>query len=215
MKNKSFQCFFISSQDSIQENFKINIQKHFIINLFFTNFTFKLICESEKTLTIVCSFSSQKSSTLFAISKIFVTNVIIFLHFVLFKNSYFSITMFKITSKNVEIISISFTKIAKITKIVEKSIANIRIQIVHIRVKIKIERIIFQISTFEFASKSIKFFLIQQIVCFRICKRCKQNFNFNNKFYEHIRQHLVRKSIQKFDFRIFTSKFTCKIKKNQ
>ena len=59
----------------------------------------------------------------------------------------------------------------------------------------------------------MKRFSIKQIVCVRICKRCKQNFNFNNKFHKHIRQHHVRKSIKNFDFRIFTSEFACKIKK--
>ena len=41
----------------------------------------------------------------------------------------------------------------------------------------------------------------------------KQNFNFNNKFHEHIRQHHVRKSIKNFNFRVFASKSTCTIKK--
>ena len=69
-----------------------------------------------------------------------------------------------------------------------------------------------QLRVFNFASKSTKSTSIQRIVCVRtICKRCKQNFNFNNKFHEHIRQHHVRKSVKSFDFRIFTSEFTYKI----
>ena len=64
--------------------------------------------------------------------------------------------------------------------------------------------------TFESKHQEIS---IQQIVCAQICKRCKQNFNFNNKFHEHIRQHHARKSIKSSDFRVSTSEFTCKIKK--
>ena len=59
----------------------------------------------------------------------------------------------------------------------------------------------------------MKRFSIKQIVCVRICRRCKQNFNFNNKFHEHIRQHHVRKSVKSSDFRVSTSESTCKIRK--
>ena len=71
----------------------------------------------------------------------------------------------------------------------------------------------FQLSALESASKSMKKFSIKQIVCARICKRCKQSFNFNNKLHEHIRQHHVRKSIKNSDFRVSTSESTCNIKK--
>ena len=71
----------------------------------------------------------------------------------------------------------------------------------------------FQLRAFDSASKSMKKFSIQQIVCARICKRCKQNFNFNNKFHEHIREHHVRKSVKSLNFRIFASEIAYKIKK--
>ena len=100
--------------------------------------------------------------------------------------------------------SVSFTKFTEIAKIIENSFAKIRIQTVRIRVKLKIERTVFQLSAFEIASKSMKKFSIQQTICVRICKRCQQNFNFNNKFHEHIRQFHVRKSVKDFIFRIFT-----------
>ena len=70
-----------------------------------------------------------------------------------------------------------------------------------------------QLSTLESASKSMKKFSIHQIVCARICKRCKQSFNFNNKFHEHIREHHARKSVQNLNLKIFASESTCKIKK--
>ena len=69
-----------------------------------------------------------------------------------------------------------------------------------------------QLRVLNSASKSTKNTSIQRIVCVRtICKRCKQNFNFNNKLHEHIRQHYARKSVKSSDFRVFTSESTYKI----
>ena len=216
-KNESIQCFFISLESSSQtfeSKFQeISVQKSSDICSFFSKNTVNSTSEIAKKSSITCSFSSQKSSILSATSKNFVINTNVLLQFVSFKDLHLSITTFEITSKNVETTSDSITEIAKIVEIFAKSIANIRIQIARIRVKLKIERTIFQKSTFEFASKSMKKLSIQQIVCARICKRCKQNFNFNNKFHEHIRQHHARKSTKNSDFRFFTSKSTCKIKK--
>ena len=49
----------------------------------------------------------------------------------------------------------------------------------------------------------------QKNVCFRIvCKQCEQNFNFKNKFHDHIREQHI-----KSNFRFFTSEFTHKIEK--
>ena len=104
---------------------------------------------------------------------------------------------------------------AKNAKFNSKRLAKIRVFAVRIRVKLKIKRTVFQISTFEFASKSMKRFSIQQIVCVRTCKHCKQNFNFNNKFHEHIREHHARKSVilKSSDFRVFAFESAYKIKK--
>ena len=62
----------------------------------------------------------------------------------------------------------------------------------------------------------------QKNVCFKVvCKQCEQNFNFKNKFHEHIREHHISKSITSFissitskdsNFRVFTSEFMYKIK---
>ena len=44
---------------------------------------------------------------------------------------------------------------------------------------------------------------IQRTACVRTaCKRCKQNFNSNNKLHEHIRQHHARKSVKSSDLRV-------------
>ena len=181
---------------SFREHKREQHAKKFVICSFLLTNTVNSTCKTEKKSTIACSFSSQKSSIFFAT---FAS--------ILSKCSNFSIATLKITSKCTK----NASKIAKTAKIFAKSIANIRVQIVRIRIKMKIERTIFQISTFEFASKSMKKFSIKQIVCVRICKRCKQNFNFNNKFHEHIRQHHARKSVKDFVFRIFTFEFAYKI----
>ena len=183
---------------------KIDVQKHSTVNSFFTSFTSKTICEFVEKSVVTCSFFSQKSSISFATSRNLITNTIISLQFVSSNCSNLSIATFKITSKNTKITSDLFAKNAKI-------IVDIRVQIAHIRVTMKIERTIFQISTLESASKSMKKFSIQQTVCARICKRCKQDFNFNNKFHEHIREHHARKFVRSLNFRVFASEFTYKI----
>ena len=101
----------------------------------------------------------------------------------------------------------------KNAKLIAEWFTIFRVQTARIRVKLEIERSIFQLSTLEFESKSMKKFSIQQIVCARICRRCKQSFNFNNKFHEHIRQHHARKQVKISDFRISISEYTYKIKK--
>ena len=65
----------------------------------------------------------------------------------------------------------------------------------------------------------------QEIVCCNIkviCKQCEKDFNFKNKFHEHIREHHVSKSIASFissitskdsNLRFSTSEFTYKIMK--
>ena len=213
MKNESFQCSFIQSQNSIQDDLKIEIQKFSVIDLFFTSFTSETICEFVEKSIVTCSSFSQKSSISFTTSRNFVTNTNVFLQIVSFKNLHFLITTSEIAFENAKSTSNSITEIAKIAKIFAKSIANIRAQIVRIRVKRKIEYSNFKLQTLNSTSKSMKKISIQQIVCVRICKRCKQNFNFNNKFHEHIRQHHARKSIKSSDFRVFTQESTCKIKK--
>ena len=67
------------------------------------------------------------------------------------------------------------------------------------------------IATFKIKSKRVKKTSIQQVACVRICKFCKQNFNFNNKLHEHIRQHHARKSVKSFDLRALALEFTYKV----
>ena len=54
----------------------------------------------------------------------------------------------------------------------------------------------------------------KQINCSKmICKHCEQNFNFKNKFHEHIREQHIQKSNINSNFRLFTSEFTYKFMK--
>ena len=55
---------------------------------------------------------------------------------------------------------------------------------------------------------------IKQVSCSKvICKHCEQNFNFKNKFHEHIREQHTQKSNINSNFRFSTSEFTYKIMK--
>ena len=214
-KNKSIQCFFISSKSSFRtfesEFQEIFVQKTSNICSFLSNNTVNSASEVAKKSAITYSFSSQKSSTFSATSKNLITNTIISLQFVSSNCSSFLIATSKITTKCMKSTSILSTESAEVAKIIEKSLAEIRTQTVRIRVKLKVERAVFQLSTLETASKSMKRFSIQQIACVRICKRCKQNFNFNNKFHEHIRQHYARKSVKNSVFRVSTRESAYKI----
>ena len=215
-KNKSTQCFSVSSKSSSRmfesKHQKTDVQKHSIVSSSLTSSTFNSVCESNEKSAIACSFSSLKSS-IFSATQNLISNTKTTLQIDSSKRSNLSTTTAKITLEYVKNTSNSLTEIAKAAKIFAKSIANIRVQTAHIRVKMKAERTAFQISALEFASKSMKRFSIQQIAFARICKRCKQSFNFNNKFHEHIREHHARKSVKSLNLKILASEFTCKIKK--
>ena len=209
-KNKSIQSFFVSSKSTFFQTFESEHQEIFIqktvISSSFRFHAFKSVCRAEKKSTV------KNVTTLFVSQELQIfaqKNTKTISQIDSSKRSNFLITTFEITFEYAKSASVFFTEIAKVAEIIKSSIANIRAQTARIRVRIEIERAIFQLSTFESASKFVKKFSIQQIVCARICRRCKQSFNFNNKFHEHIRQHHARKSIKSSDFRVST----CKIKK--
>ena len=191
-------------QTSAQKSQKIDVQKHSAVNSSLTSSTSETICEFVEKSAVTCSSFSQKSSISSATSRNLVTDTKISLQLVSLKSSHFSITTLKIISKDSKITSDLFAEDAKI-------IVDIRAQTAHIRVRIEAERAAFQISALESASKSMKRFSIQQIACARICKRCKQDFNFNNKLHEHIRKHHARKSVRSLNLRVFASELTYKI----
>ena len=191
-------------QTSVQKSQKIDVQKHSAVSSSLTSSTSETICEFVEKSAVTCSSFSQKSSISSATSRNLVTDTKISLQFVSLKSSHLSITTSKITSKDTKTTSDLSAEDAK-------SIANIRAQTAHIRVRMKAERAALQISALESASKSMKRLSIQQIACARICKRCKQDFNFNNKLHEHIRKHHARKSVRSLNLRVFASELTYKI----
>ena len=69
------------------------------------------------------------------------------------------------------------------------------------------------ITTFKVTSERVKSASIRQVACVRICKHCKQSFNFNNKFHDHIRKHHARKFVKSLNLRVLASESTCNIKK--
>ena len=66
------------------------------------------------------------------------------------------------------------------------------------------------IATFIITSERVKSVSIQQIACVRICTRCRQSFNFNNKLHEHIREHHVRKFVKNSNLRVIISESSYK-----
>ena len=69
------------------------------------------------------------------------------------------------------------------------------------------------IATLKISSERAKSASLQRVACVRICKRCRQSFNFNNKFHEHLREHHVQKFVtsENSDLRILALESTYKI----
>ena len=64
--------------------------------------------------------------------------------------------------------------------------------------RLKASRLNFSLNTFVIISKRVKNASIQKVTCVRaICRFCDQNFNFNEKLFEHIREHEILKRINK------------------
>ena len=269
IKKKSFQCFTISSQSSIRNDVKMNVQKHSIVNSFFLIDTIKSTCKIAKKSTIVSIvkfskfifekrikfririvylFSKLKASRLNFSLNILITisktmknssiqkiahiqtkckqceqnfdfnrkffehiNEHKILKFV--KNLFFLINTVKSiceTMKKSTIASSFFSqKSSNFFATLKKFVTNTRIFLQFVSSK----NSNFSITKSTISSKRVKNISFQQIVCVRICKRCKQNFNFNNKFHEHVREHHVRKFVKNLNFRVFASKHTYNMKK--
>ena len=72
----------------------------------------------------------------------------------------------------------------------------------------------FQLNTLDVVSESIEILSDFEITNVRtICKLCKQNFNFNKKLYEHIRNHEIFKLVKNFHFSINAVNLVCEIEK--
>ena len=72
----------------------------------------------------------------------------------------------------------------------------------------------FPIATSEIMSRSMKSASNREVTCARIiCKLCKQNFNFNRKLYEHIRNHEAQQFVKNSHFSINAVNSLCEVKK--
>ena len=71
-----------------------------------------------------------------------------------------------------------------------------------------------QLNTFDVISESIENSSDFEITCVRvICKLCKQNFNFNKKLYQHIRNHETSKFVKNSHLSINAINLVCEIEK--
>ena len=222
-KNKSIQCFFVSSKSSSRtfqsKHQKIDIQKHSIICSFFSNNIVNSTREIVEKLTII---SIAKISKLISKQNVEWRFRIVYL-FTKLKISRlnFSLNTFVIISKEIKNVSIQkIIYVRTICKFCEQNFNFNEKFFEHIREHEILKRINKIKSIYEITNKST-------IACSfhsqkssnstkntsiqRICKKCKQNFNFNNKFHDYIRKHHVRKFVKNLNFRTFASKFTYEI----
>ena len=145
-------------QISAQKFQKIDVQKRSIVNSLLSIDTVKSTCETKKKSTIVCSFSSLQSSISTATSNRIFDSTLIFEIVISQKNSHLSDHTSKTVSKSKKNESTQCSSIS--SKLITEWFAIFRKQTARIRVKLEIERTIFQLSTLESASISIKKFSI-------------------------------------------------------
>ena len=122
--------------------------------------------------------------------------------------------------------SLSIDTVKSVCEIQKKStiIETFALQASHISSTTSRSQIAFEITSskdsnlsteaFKIVSKSMKKKSNQEITCVRvICKLCKQNFNFNKKLYEHIRNHEDLKLVKKSHLSINAVNLVCEIEK--
>ena len=216
-ENESTQCSFTSPEPSPQ-TFESELQETSVQESPDTcsplsKNTANSTSEVAEKSSVTCPPPPQEPPTPPATPRNLVIDTDVLLQPVSPKGLHLSITTSGITPKDAETTSDSVTETAEAAEIFAESIASIRTQAARIRVRLEAERAALQESALEFAPKPMEEFSIQQIVCARICRRCKQSFNFNNKLHEHIRQHHARKPAKSSDLRFPTPESTCKIKK--
>ena len=169
-------------------------------NSFFASNASKIVSELIKNTSIQCSITLSKSFSQTFQSEHQKSSVQKFSEFC----SFFSIDTIK-----------SICEIDEKSTVIEifiLQISHISFTILVIILSICLN---FSIVTFEIMLKSMKNASNQEITCVQmICKLCKQNFNFNKKLYEHIRNHEILKIVKNFSFSIVTVKSICKTQKN-
>ena len=206
-KNESNQCFFVSmfsfSSTFESKHHEFVIQKFESENSLFKIFSDKLICETMKKSTVTNLSASTILLSIFKrscfICRIDVSSV---------EEHYFESSSCHETlrhrlkqqfARRAHQREQKAQKQTEVEKAINHSVSSICSN--------------FSIATLMITSKRVKSASIQQIAYVRICKRCKQSFNFNNKFHEHLREHHARKFVisRNSDLRVFASKFLRKI----
>ena len=209
MKNESLQCSSISSQNSIQDDVEIDTQKSSAISssllISTTNFTCKITerpatcrhCKQTfKFKELLRKHKREQHAKKFVISSSLLSHAL---------NS-----MCEAEKKSAIACSSSSQKSSIFSATSRSLVTDTRISLQLVSSKFSS----LSIATSKITSKDTKITSNSRIVCARaICKRCKQNFNFNNKLHEHIRQHHARKSVKNSDFRVSTFESAYKIAK--
>ena len=172
--------------------------KKFIINSFFRFHAFKSICKAKKKSIIknvTTLFASQELQTRAQkFQKIDVQNSSII-------SSSFSTITINSTCKVAKKSTIIST--AEVSKITSKQRVEWRFRIAYLFTRLKTSRLSLSLNTFVTISETMKNASIQEVACARaMCKSCKQNFNFNNELFEHIREHEALKRINDFHLSI-------------
>ena len=87
---------------------------------------------------------------------------------------------------------------AEVSEFTSKQNVEWRSRTVYLFTRLKTSRLNFSLNTFVTISERMKNASIQKVTCAHaICRFCDQNFNFNEKFFEHIREHEALKRINK------------------
>ena len=206
MKKKSFQCFIISSQSSIQNDVEIDVQKFSIISSFFRFHTFKSICKADEKSAI------KDVTILFVSHKLRISDQKVDVQKHSIVNSFFLIDTIKTTCKVAK--KSAIVSIAKFSKFIFEERAKFRIRTVYLFSELKASRLNFSLNTFVTISKTVKNSSIQKIAHIQaMCMQCEQNFDFNKKFFEHISEHKTLKSVKSLSFLINTAKSICETMK--
>ena len=255
MKNESFQCFSISSQNSIQDDVEIDTQKSsaisssllisttnfkceitkrsttcrhckqtfkfkelfrkhkreqhakkFVINSSLRSHAFKSVCKAEKKSAI------KNVTTLFALQELQISDQKIDTQKHSIVNSLFLIDSVKSTCKVAK--KSTTASIEKFSKFTSEERAESRTRTAYLFARLKASRLNLSLNTFVTISETMKNASIQEVACARAtCRSCKQNFNFNNELFEHIREHEILKRVNDFHFSINTLKSICESEK--
>ena len=194
-------CMRCDSNFNFKKKFREHVReqhaKKFVNNSFFSFNTIKSICEVKKNSIVICSSNSsisQKFEILIATSKqIFHSKI--FETIISSKYSHFSFNTSKIVFKLIKNISIQCSFISSKSSFVQTFDSEHQENCVQKFLKFCS---FFTSFTFESICETQKKSIIINIRS--ICKFCKQNVNFNEKLYQHIRNHEILKLVKKFFF---------------